>query len=131
MVVGSDRVKEFDALLKKYNGVKGTHGFYDFDSISVVSAGERDPDAEGVEGMSASKMRAAAVANDFDSFEMGLPRGFRDGKKLFDDIRKAMKVNETNWSTEEILRDAYIRGEIFNIGEEVQTTDGVIGEIVR
>ena len=70
MVVGSDRVKEFDALLKKYNGVKGTHGFYDFDSISVVSAGERDPDAEGVEGMSASKMRAAAVANDFDSFEM-------------------------------------------------------------
>ena len=131
MVVGSDRVKEFDALLKKYNGVKGTHGFYDFDSISVVSAGERDPDAEGVEGMSASKMRAAAVANDFDSFEMGLPRGFRDGKKLFDDIRKAMKVNETNWSTEEILRDAYIRGEMFNIGEEVQTTDGFIGEIVR
>ena len=131
MVVGSDRVKEFDALLKKYNGVKGTHGFYDFDSISVVSAGERDPDAEGVEGMSASKMRAAAVANDFDSFEMGLPRGFRDGKKLFDDIRKAMKVNETNWSTEEILRDAYIRGEIFNIGEEVETTDGFVGEIVR
>ncbi len=131
MVVGSDRVKEFDALLKKYNGVKGTHGFYDFDTISVVSAGERDPDAEGVEGMSASKMRAAAVANDFDSFEMGLPRGFRDGKRLFDDIRKAMKVNETNWSTEEILRDAYIRGEIFNIGEEVQTTDGFVGEIVR
>ena len=62
---------------------------------------------------------------------MGLPRGFRDGKKLFDDIRKAMKVNETNWSTEEILRDAYIRGEIFNIGEEVQTTDGFVGEIVR
>ena len=92
MVVGSDRVKEFDALLKKYNGVKGTHGFYDFDSISVVSAGERDPDAEGVEGMSASKMRASAVANDFDSFEMGLPRGFKDGKKLFDDIRKGMKV---------------------------------------
>ena len=131
MVVGSDRVKEFDALLKKYNGVKGTHGFYDFDSISVVSAGERDPDAEGVEGMSASKMRAAAVANDFDSFEMGLPRGFRDGKKLFDDIRKAMKVNETNWSTEEILRDLYIRGEVFNINEEVQTTDGFVGKIVR
>ena len=47
MVVGSDRVKEFDILLNKYNGVKGRHGFYNFEAISVVSAGERDPDAEG------------------------------------------------------------------------------------
>ena len=58
MVVGSDRVKEFDSLLKKYDGEEGRHGFYEFSSITVVSAGDRDPDAEGVEGMSASKMRA-------------------------------------------------------------------------
>ncbi len=68
MVAGSDRVKEFSSLLKTYNGVEGKrHGFYKFDRIDVVSAGERDPDAEGVEGMSASKMRAAAVDGDFDS----------------------------------------------------------------
>ena len=58
MVVGSDRVKEFSSLLNTYNGVEGKrHGFYKFDNINVVSAGERDPDAEGVTGMSASKMR--------------------------------------------------------------------------
>ena len=131
MVVGSDRVQEFNSLLKKYNDVKGKHGFYNFDSIDVVSAGDRDPDAEGVTGMSASKMRAAAVENDYDSFSKGLPRNFKDGKKLFDDIRKAMNVNETNWSSEEIIRDLYIREEILNINEEVTTESGVQGKIVR
>ena len=58
MVVGSDRVDEFSNLLDKYNGVEGRHGFYGFDDIKVVSAGERDPDADGVKGMSASKMQA-------------------------------------------------------------------------
>jgi len=57
MVVGSDRVREFETILKKYNDVKSRHGYYNFDKINVVSAGERDPDAEGVSGMSASKMR--------------------------------------------------------------------------
>ncbi len=60
MIAGSDRVKEFETILKKYNGVSSRHGMYDFDNIKVVSAGERDPDAEGASGMSASKMRAAA-----------------------------------------------------------------------
>ena len=131
MVVGSDRVKEFDSLLKKYDGEEGRHGFYEFSSITVVSAGDRDPDAEGVEGMSASKMRAAAVANDFDSFKQGLPRGFRDGKKLFDDIRKEMNVNEQNWTDEEIMRDAYIRGEVWNVGDVVRTKLGEEGTIIR
>ena len=62
MVVGSDRVKDFQSLLDRYNGDENkAHGFYDFDKIKVVSAGERDPDAEGVSGMSASKMREAAL----------------------------------------------------------------------
>ena len=65
MVVGSDRVKDFQRILDKYNGEDKGHGFYDFDSIKVVSAGERDPDAEGVSGMSASKMREAAVEGDY------------------------------------------------------------------
>ena len=92
MVVGSDRVGEFKKLLKKYNGVKSTHGLYKFKTIKVKSAGERDPDAEGVSGMSASKMRKAAQSNDYKSFAQGLPLGFRDGKKLFKDIQKNMRV---------------------------------------
>ena len=73
MVVGSDRVDEFDKLLNTYNGTDARHGYYGFYNIEVVSAGERDPDAECVTGMSASKMRAAAGADDFDSFKQGLP----------------------------------------------------------
>jgi len=94
MVVGSDRVQEFQRILDKYNGQDKAHGFYDFDQIYVVSAGERDPDAEGVEGMSASKMRAAAVEGDFKSFRMGTPEALSDAdtKKLFNDIRKGMRL---------------------------------------
>jgi len=131
MVVGSDRVDEFDRLLNTYNGEDARHGFYGFDDIKVISAGERDPDAEGVAGMSASKMRAAAAENDYTSFQKGLPKGFREGEKLFADVRKFMGVNEENWTFEEIIRDAYIRGEIFNIGEEVTTLDSTQGKIVR
>tara|TARA_B100001939_G_scaffold198855_1_gene170966 strand:- start:1109 stop:2377 length:1269 start_codon:yes stop_codon:yes gene_type:complete len=95
MVVGSDRVQDFKKLLQTYNGEEKKHGFYDFDSIDVVSAGERDPDAEGVEGMSASKMRAAAVDGDFKSFRMGTPPTLSDAdtKKMFNDIRKGMKLD--------------------------------------
>jgi hypothetical protein len=138
MVVGSDRVPEFKKLLDKYNGVQARHGMYDFESIQVVSAGERDPDAEGVTGMSASKMRAAASANDFDSFKLGLPKGFKDAEKLFNDVRKYMGIRESFVAHEEVLteedvfRDLYIRGEILNIGERV-TDDysGVTGKVIR
>ena len=131
MVVGSDRVQEFDRLLNQYNGVEGRHGYYGFDDIRVVSAGERDPDAEGVEGMSASKMRAAAAQGDYDSFIMGLPRNFGDAKKLYDDVRKNMGVREQNWTDEEIMRDAYIRGEVWNVGDVVKTKLGEEGKIIR
>ena len=84
MVVGSDRVSEFESLLNKYNGKE-----YDFDSITITSAGERDPDEEGVRGMSASKMRKAAADDDFESFKNGLPSLLkRDAKKVYDNIRK-------------------------------------------
>ena len=69
LVVGADRIVEFETLLNKYNGKDFT-----FNSIKVVSAGERDPDAEGVEGMSASKMRAAAASGDEAAFKSGLPK---------------------------------------------------------
>ena len=96
MVVGSDRVKEFQSMLDRYNGDENkAHGFYDFDTIKVVSAGERDPDAEGVSGMSASKMREAAVEGDFKTFRSGIPSSLndKDTKKMFNDIRKGMRLS--------------------------------------
>src|SRR6056300_202633 len=138
MVVGSDRVDEFNSLLNKYNGVEARHGYYGFDDIKVVSAGERDPDAEGVAGMSASKMRAAASANDFEQFKLGLPRGFADGKKLFADVRKHMGIRESfivhqvEQTEEDVIRDLYVEGKIFTIGEEVSDSyTGVHGKIIR
>ena len=138
MVVGSDRVAEFDKLLNTYNGVEAKHGFYGFDNIEVVSAGERDPDAEGVAGMSASKMRAAASANDFDQFKLGLPDGFKQGMSLFKDVRKYMGIRESfithqvQQTEEDVIRDMYVEGKIFTIGEEVTDTySGVTGKIIR
>jgi hypothetical protein len=96
MVVGSDRVKEFQSMLDRYNGDENkAHGFYDFDTIKVVSAGERDPDAEGVSGMSASKMRQSAVEGDFKTFRSGIPSSLndKDTKKMFNDIRKGMRLS--------------------------------------
>ena len=134
MVVGSDRVAEFDTLLNKYNGVNGRHGYYGFDNIEVVSAGERDPDAEGVTGMSASKMRAAAVDGDFDTFKMGVPSGFRDALKLYNDVRKYMGIREERDMGEmndfETLRDLYLTGKIWNVGDIVEA-NGIEGRIIR
>ena len=95
MVVGSDRVKDFQSLLDRYNGDENkAHGFYDFNSIKVVSAGERDPDAEGVSGMSASKMRQSAVEGDYKTFRKGTPSSLsdKDTKLMFNDIRKGMRL---------------------------------------
>ena len=141
MVVGSDRVNEFSALTNKYNGVNARHGMYNFqDGVNVVSAGERDPDAEGVSGMSASKMRAAAAENDFASFSKGLPTKFKGGKELFDAIRKAMGIKEAADYKNHIqfepvseLREAYVNRRLFEEGEQVVMPkhQGIIGNITK
>lgn len=131
MVVGSDRVKEFSTLLNTYNGVESRHGYYKFKNIKVISAGERDPDAEGVEGMSASKMRAAAADSDFDSFKLGTPLKNTDAKKLYFDVRKSMGIKEElDLSDFEVLRDLYLSEQIWNVGEKIKT-DNLSGEIIR
>ena len=135
MVAGSDRVKVFDTMLNNYNGVEGKgHGYYKFDSIEIVSAGERDPDSEGVEGMSASKMRVAASDGDMESFLQGVPSGFSDGKKLYRDVRKYMGIREEremgDMNNYDEMRDAYLTGKIWNAGDIVEA-NGVVGEIVR
>ena len=139
IIVGSDRQAEFENLANKYNG-----DLYDFENIRVISAGVRDADAEGVEGMSASKMRKAVVDGDFDAFRRGTPKDLNDGdtQALFDAVRSGMKVKAKKEVKEmwEIapkcdpkgLRDNYISGNIFNIGDIVESLHtGLIGKIVR
>ena len=128
MVVGDDRVREFDVLLNKYNGTKARHGFYNFQSIRVVSAGKRDPDAEGVEGMSASKQRENAKNNDFVTFAQGVPKSMsnRDARKLFNDVRTGMGLKEERSFKNHIelapvseTREQYVQGELYGIGDQV------------
>lgn len=117
MVVGSDRVREFDTIIKKYNSVKGRHGFYKFDEIQIVSAGERDPDADDVSGMSASKMREFAEKGDFESFKEGVPKtGQRFAQKLYKDIRKGMGIMESTlpaFMTEDLIMEGVYDPGIF------------------
>jgi len=140
MVVGADRITEFETLLNKYNGKKGRHGFYNFEKINIVSAGDRDPDAEGVEGMSASKQRENAKKNDFTTFSQGVPSSMnnRDAKKLFNDVRTGMGLKETREFKNKIalesvseVREKYIEGDLFNEGDRVRTKAGFAGHIHR
>lgn len=95
MVVGSDRVKEMHDKLHQYNG---THpgALYNFKKITVHSAGQRDPDAEGTEGMSGTKMREHAKNNDLKSFRKGVPAHVPEhhAKELMHDVRKGMGLHE-------------------------------------
>jgi len=142
IVVGSDRQAEFENLAQKYNG-----DLYNFDLIRVVSAGVRDADAEGVEGMSASKMRKAVLDDDFKSFRRGTPKTLDDGETqaLFNAVRQGMgvkksKVKKESFALWEIapkcdmrnLRENYIKGRIFRIGDRVENLNtGLIGEVMR
>ena len=128
MVVGSDRVNEFEVLLNKYNGEKARHGLYNFSKITIISAGERDPDADGAEGMSASKMRAAASKNDFTSFSQGLPKTLSnaDAKKLYNEVRKSMGLKEQKEFKNHVqlesvseVRENYIKGNLYAVGDKV------------
>ena len=129
MVVGSDRIEEFKQLTSKYNDVKARHGYYFFEEgIDVVSAGERDPDSDGVDGMSASKMRLAATENDFKQFSKGLPKVFKDGIGLFSTLRTRMGIKEADRPDTKLpslseRRELYIKGDILKVGETVNHVD--------
>ena len=150
MVAGSDRIREFDTLLKRYNDVKSRHGYYKFDDIKVVSAGERDPDAEGATGMSASKMRAAAEKGDLASFKKGLPRSFGGADSLMKQVRRGMNlaasysmmggpglgtyrpVASMEGFEQEQVRDLYVREMIFNINDKVDyVKEDISGTVKR
>jgi phosphopantetheine adenylyltransferase len=127
VVVGSDRVQEFDTVLNKYNGVKSRHGFYEFDGgVKVVSAGDRDPDADDVSGMSASKLRAAAKDNDLITFTKGMPKGYKGSEDLMKAVRSGMGLKESKCFRKNMklkrttmLREKYIEGSLFEVGDRV------------
>ena len=122
MIAGSDRVAEYQKILNKYNGKD-----FKFDSIEVVSAGERDPDAEGASGMSGTKMREAAKKGDFTSFKKGLPSTLTtiDAKRLMNEIREGMGLEQIREKVEfekDEIREAYHNGQIYNVGDVVQSS---------
>ena len=145
IVVGADRLGEFENLATKYNG-----DLYNFKEIKTISAGPRDDDAEGVEGVSSSKQRKAVMDDDYQAFKRGLPGGMddADGQALFDAVRiglSSKKDKKSKEVEEEIdlwmvapkldprgLRENYFRKKIFNIGDMVESLNtGLVGEIIR
>ena len=149
MVVGSDRVREFENILNKYNDVKSRHGYYNFDKINVVSAGERDPDAEGTTGISASKMRDAAAKGDVETFKKGLPASYRnpaDVERLMSNVRVGMGIKiklaasytgpdgpiiSLKEFEQKQIRDLYVREVIFNINDKVNYVKEDIEGIIK
>lgn len=131
MVAGSDRVPEYTKILEKYNGTE-----FNFDSVKVVSAGERDPDADDASGMSASKMRALASKGDLVQFKKGLPNTVReiDARRLMNDVREGMGlevIKEQIKLSIDDLREKYFRKEIYNVGDIVESFNGEKLEIVK
>jgi len=137
IVVGSDRVSEFDSLAQKYNGE-----LYNFDEIETISAGQRDDEASDVTGMSASKLRKAAAENDFESFRKGIPDNIDDktAKTIMNTVRKGMQIATESWSLWEIapkfdwknLRENYVTGKIFKMDQLVENLNtGLVGKVIR
>ena len=142
IVVGQDRLSEFQSLAQKYNG-----DLYDFEDLQVISAGARDPDSEGLEGMSASKMRDAVAKDDFKAFAKGIPNiGNMEKKNLFNLIQKSMgatdeqlrgTVASETWQHAPKLdpfglRIAYLKEQCFKVGSLVENVNtGVRGRITR
>ena len=140
IMVGADRKSEFEKLANKYNGE-----LYDFEDINVISAGDRDPDAEGIEGMSASKLRKAAADDDIKTWMTGMPKGVDEkaAQSIFNAVKKKMQskqkagVKESLWQFAskldwQGLRENFFLKNIFNIGDLVENDNtGLRGRIVR
>jgi hypothetical protein len=136
IMVGQDRLGEFQGLSHKYNGE-----LYNYDQLEVVSAGDRDPDSDDVTGMSASKLRLAAAEGDFVKFAKGVPDtlGKMEKKELFNVLRRSMNIEEGTevWEIapkldEEGMRDAYLVDHIYEVGNLVENMNtGLRGEVIR
>ena len=136
IMVGGDRLSEFQGLAHKYNG-----DLYQYDDLQVISAGDRDPDSDDVSGMSASKLRLAAAEGDFKKFAKGVPDTLKNMEKmeLYNVIRRSMNISEETevWEVapkldEEGMRDAYLVDGVYAVGDMVENVNtGLVGEVTR
>lgn len=126
LVVGQDRVQQFHDLIHKYNGQEGAHGYFNFDNINVHSAGGRDPDAEGIEGVSGTGQRQHAMNNNFEGFRAGAPSRMSDEQamSLMNDIRNGIvpKKPKVKKIKEETVAGS-VSGLGYNTGNPATTDD--------
>ena len=141
IVAGSDRVREYDVTLNKYNGKKGRHGFYNFEKISVMNAGNRDPEAKGVEGVSGTQLRGYVSDGDFTKFAQKMPKKLSnaDTKAVYNAVRKGLGLKEEKEFKNRIQlepvsekRELYVAGDLFNVGDKVAIKENdVIGTVTH
>ena len=141
IVAGGDRIREYDITLNKYNGKKGKHGFYNFEKITVLNAGDRDPDSQGVDGVSGTKLRGYVSSGDFTKFAQNMPKKLSnvDAKAVYNSVRKGLGLKEEkNFKNHVQLdpvsetREMYVAGDLFGVGDKVAIKENdVIGTITH
>ena len=128
IVAGSDRVREYDITLNKYNGQKARHGFYNFERISVLNAGNRDPESKGVEGVSGTKLRGYAETGDFTKFAQYMPKKLSnsEAKQVYNAVRQGLGLKEQKEFKNHVqlkpvsqIRESYVDGKLFDVGDTV------------
>jgi hypothetical protein len=128
VIAGEDRVREYDITLNKYNGKKGRHGLYNFEKITVMSAGKRDPESKGVEGVSGTKLRGYAEKGDFSKFSQFMPKRLSnaDTKAVYNAVRRGIGLqavkefkNHVQLDPVSETREAYISGDLYSVGDKV------------
>lgn len=139
IIAGSDRVREYEVTLNKYNGKKARHGFYNFERITVMNAGKRDPESKGVEGVSGTKLRGYAESGDFTKFAQNMPKRLSnaDARQVYNAVRKGIGLKEQKEFKNHIqlepvsdLRENYVQGKLFNPGDTVVVKEtGQLGKV--
>jgi len=132
IVAGEDRIREYDITLNKYNGVKSKHGFYNFEKITVLNAGKRDPESKSVEGVSGTKLRGFAEKGDFTKFAQYMPKRLSnaDTKAVYNAVRKGIGLKEVKEFKNHVQlepvsekREDYVKGNLYSVGDSVIVRD--------
>lgn len=132
IVAGEDRVREYEITLNKYNGKKARHGFYNFEKITVLNAGKRDPESKGVDGVSGTKLRGFAEKGDFTKFAQYMPKRLSnaDTKAVYNAVRKGIGLKEVTEFKNHVQlepvsekREDYVKGNLYSVGDSVIIRD--------